>query len=438
MIFRFSLYGFLKNQRYFEPFLVLVFLEKGLSYFHIGLLIAVRELCIHLLEVPSGALADTWGRRRSMIASFWAYIASFVGFGLAGGVPTLLAAMVLFAVGDAFRTGTHKAMIFTWLRQQDRLHERTRVYGYTRSWSQIGSAVSVVLGAAFVFASSSYTYVFYFAIAPYLLNIVNFLGYPKDLDGENAGAASLARVWRHTRDTLADAVRRGGLRRLMLESMGFEGVFDAVKGYLQPVLKAAALAAGARLALTAEWTAEQKSAVLIGAVYFALHLLSAAGSRLAHQLEARAGGTEPAARFLWLLAAALYAMISGAALGAAPAALIAAFVALHVVQNIWRPVIISRFDAHSDESQGATVLSLESQSQRVATILVAPLLGWVIDLAGADGGVSAFWPIGLVGGGVALVFLLTGRGGTASRAAGPGRSDVPAEGRPRAVDRPAN
>ena len=30
MLFRFSLYGFLKNQRYFEPFLVLVFLEKGL------------------------------------------------------------------------------------------------------------------------------------------------------------------------------------------------------------------------------------------------------------------------------------------------------------------------------------------------------------------------------------------------------------------------
>ena len=40
MIFRFSLYGLLKNQRYFEPFLILVFLEKGLTFFQIGLLVA--------------------------------------------------------------------------------------------------------------------------------------------------------------------------------------------------------------------------------------------------------------------------------------------------------------------------------------------------------------------------------------------------------------
>ena len=34
MLFRFSLYGFLKNQRYFEPFLVLVLLDKGVLRAH--------------------------------------------------------------------------------------------------------------------------------------------------------------------------------------------------------------------------------------------------------------------------------------------------------------------------------------------------------------------------------------------------------------------
>ena len=32
MIFRFSLYGFLKNQQYFEPFIMLVFLQMGLTF----------------------------------------------------------------------------------------------------------------------------------------------------------------------------------------------------------------------------------------------------------------------------------------------------------------------------------------------------------------------------------------------------------------------
>ena len=148
MLFRFSFYGFLKNQRYFEPFLILVFLEKGLSFFQIGLLIAFREVAVNLLEIPSGAVADVCGRRRAMILSFTAYIASFLVFGMAQHLPLLFVAMLFFAVGEAFRTGTHKAMIFTWLRLQDRADERTKVYGYTRSWSKYGSALSVVLASA--------------------------------------------------------------------------------------------------------------------------------------------------------------------------------------------------------------------------------------------------------------------------------------------------
>ena len=44
MLFRFSLYGFLKNQRYYDAFLILAFREKGLTFFQIGLLIGFREV----------------------------------------------------------------------------------------------------------------------------------------------------------------------------------------------------------------------------------------------------------------------------------------------------------------------------------------------------------------------------------------------------------
>ena len=62
MLLRFCLYGFLKNQRYYESFLVLAFLEKGLSFFVIGLLVAFREVAVNIMEIPSGAIADVWGR----------------------------------------------------------------------------------------------------------------------------------------------------------------------------------------------------------------------------------------------------------------------------------------------------------------------------------------------------------------------------------------
>ena len=78
--YKFCIYGFLKNLRFFEPFLILFFLEKGLSFFQIGTLYAIREITINILEIPTGIVADSLGRRRTMIFSFIAYIISFIIF----------------------------------------------------------------------------------------------------------------------------------------------------------------------------------------------------------------------------------------------------------------------------------------------------------------------------------------------------------------------
>ena len=102
MIKRFSLYGFLKNQRYFEPFIILYFLQQGLSFTQIGFLIAFRELAINIMEVPSGAIADLFGRRRSMILSFLSYIIAFSIFGLCKDYWHFYIAMFFFAIGEAF------------------------------------------------------------------------------------------------------------------------------------------------------------------------------------------------------------------------------------------------------------------------------------------------------------------------------------------------
>ena len=407
MLFRFSLYGFLKNQRYFEPFLILVFLEKGLSFFLIGLLIAFREVTVNVFEIPSGAIADVWGRRKSMILSFAAYIASFLVFGLARNIALLFVAMFLFAIGEAFRTGTHKAMIFTWLRLQGRADERTKVYGYTRSWSKYGSALSVVLAALFVYISDSYTYVFYFTIVPYALGIVNFLGYPGELDGTMEGGTPFSQVVRHLKQSFKEAFGRAGLRRLIAESMGFQGVYEATKDYLQPVLKGAAIVLAGRWVATSAMSDIQQSTCVIGPTCLVLYLLAAVASRQAHRVAAIAGDEERAARLLWGGNALIFAVLAATAFHRIDLALIVAFVLLDVLQNFWRPVQLGRFVIRGSEEQGATLLSIESQGRRGATVIAAPLLGLAVDTVTARGIGGPFWPVGILGTAVALVFFLT-------------------------------
>ena len=241
MIKRFSLYGFLKNQRYFEPFIILFFLQQGLSFTQIGFLIAFRELFINVMEVPSGAIADLFGRRRSMILSFVSYIISFAIFGFSQDYWHFFVAMSFFAIGEAFRTGTHKAMIFTWLRIEGRIDEKTKVYGYTRSWSKIGSAVSTVLAVAFVLLTNNYACVFFFAIIPYIAGLINFMTYPPELEGQPGTKVSIRDVVVHLWENIRAALVIRRLRRLIEESMFFEGVYKAVVDYLQPIIKIMAL-----------------------------------------------------------------------------------------------------------------------------------------------------------------------------------------------------
>lgn len=418
MLSRFCLYGFLKNQRYFEPFLMLVFLEQGLSFFVIGLLLACRDFTVNLLEIPSGALADSFGRRGAMVTSFVAYICSFLLLATAGTTAAFFGGMFLYGVGDTFRTGTHKAMIFEWLRIQGRSDERTSIYGLTRSWSQIGSALSGIIAAAFVLISGSYEYVFYFAIVPYIVNLVNLATYPKELNGEHAKAQSIVESFERLKKSLRGTFNNAQLRRLMIESMGWEGVFNAIKDYLQPVLQSVAIVvvafyiapeSGADKNSNSFLNEAQTTALMIGPVYAILFLLSALASRNAQRLVNRVGDESSAASKLWSLNLLMFLAIAVAGWWQFNALLVIGLIALYVLKNFWRPILISRIDVHSDPEEGATVLSIESQAQRLASMILAPLVGWLVDLVRTNQIGGEFWPIGVVGAVVALVMMLSSR-----------------------------
>ena len=77
---KFCAYGFLKNLDFFDPFLILFFRSKGLSFVEIGSLYAFREIIINIFEIPTGMLADTLGRRRTLASAFGFYILSFCLF----------------------------------------------------------------------------------------------------------------------------------------------------------------------------------------------------------------------------------------------------------------------------------------------------------------------------------------------------------------------
>ena len=84
--------------------------------------------------------------------------------------------------------------------------------------------------------------------------------------------------------------------------MSFEGGFKASKDYLQPILKNAVIALPFLLAMENI----KRTALLIGIVYFAMHMMSSIASRYAHQLVDWKNGEDGAAHLIWRIGWVLF------------------------------------------------------------------------------------------------------------------------------------
>ncbi len=91
------------------PAYVLLMLERGLSLPTIATIGIVYGICVAILELPTGGLADVLGRRPVLIAAALASLVSLILFGLATTTLLFVVAAVLRGVARALGTGPAEA-----------------------------------------------------------------------------------------------------------------------------------------------------------------------------------------------------------------------------------------------------------------------------------------------------------------------------------------
>ena len=382
-LFKFSAYGFLKNLRFFEPFLLLFFLEQGLSFFEIGILISIREIAAGILEIPTGIIADSYGRRSSMIFSFASYIVSFLIFYFFPQFTFYVIAMLFFAAGEAFRTGTHKAMILEYLTIKNIKHLKVEYYGFTRSWSQKGSAVSALIAGAIVIFAGSYKYIFIASVVPYVAELMLMISYTKELNGvlnKHSHPNIFKEVLLNLRKTFLNFVavfKQPTLRKAVINSALFDGFFRAVKDYIQPVLKTFVLSAPILMLYK-----EQRVTVIIALTYFILFLLTSLASRNAGKISKKFSSLSGAMNVTFVIGILLIGF-SGLFLHWNFTILtVIFFILLYVFQNLRRPINIGFISENIPSKIMASGLSAESQIKTFFAAVLAPLVGFMADKIG--------------------------------------------------------
>src|SRR3989338_7909663 len=96
---------------------VLFMLSNNLSMTQVMVLEALFIIVVLLLEIPSGAFADLFGRKLSLALSMVAASISFIIFGLGTSFWTFLLAQVIIAFGWALTSGADSALLYDSLKE---------------------------------------------------------------------------------------------------------------------------------------------------------------------------------------------------------------------------------------------------------------------------------------------------------------------------------
>ena len=78
----------------------------------VAIALAAGDLALTAFEVPTGWLADRYGHRVSLMAGSALQVAGMLACWMGRGIAGVLAASVLIALGDAFRSGADQALLY--------------------------------------------------------------------------------------------------------------------------------------------------------------------------------------------------------------------------------------------------------------------------------------------------------------------------------------
>ena len=395
-VIKFCLYGFFKDLTFFEPYLIIFLMAMQLNLFEIGLLMAIREAMMYLFEVPSGIIADHYGKKKELMMCFVFYMIAFVLFFLSDGFWTVAIGMVFYGLGEAFRSGTHKAMILSYLEQKGWFEHKGFVYGRTRSFSLLGSSLSAFMGILFILNLPAMKWIFLLSVVPYILDFLLIASYPESLDEPSGAEKSLKNFIHISKSQLSTVFKNANLNKIVLSSASYDGIFKTIKDYIQPIMNQLILAAGVGTLMT--FDADQSLKIYLGVTYGIFYIFSSRVSKNIYKMTVKYSAIKVfniAYDIFGISLICLAWVIANHWLFAS----IGIYFVLYLMMDARRPVFVDASSDFIEKKQRATVLSIESQMRAILMVVMAPLFGWI----------AVHFSISVLFLGIGVLLLLTNR-----------------------------
>ncbi len=362
---KFYLTNFLKHQTYFFPVIVLFYQANHLTYWEIFLLYSIKSFVFVVLEIPSGIIADLIGKNRANVFARFMIIPALITFIFADSFWMFFLANLLMHIGNVFKSGTHKAIIYNYLKDHKEIKKSyAQLIGETKVFSRIGEGVASIVGAA-VASQFGFRIVFVLSLIPAILNFFNALSYEE------------------IREPYVDA-------RNALDARKYISKFQKSFLFLKKNLGVVVLMVNSSLVFFS-WSI---SAIILqpflvkigiplsnfGIIYLTLLSVAAFASKYSDAIGAIAGKKKAINYLGWLMVPPFLILSQNVN----TFAFFAAFILINFVKSAYHPLAISEMIKDASEDIRATILSIAAMFGAVLFLITLPLTGYMIDVSNIE------------------------------------------------------
>ncbi len=332
----------------YMPVVKLFYAENQLNDFDLFLLHAIYSAVIFLVEIPSGYLADLFGRKKAIITGLSFGLVGFFIYSFSYGFVGFLLAELALGIGEAFVSGSDSAMLYDTLLQRKKQKQYTKYEGRITGMGNFAEALAGIAVTVMALASMRGYYYIQTALTAIALIAAWFLMEPK-VHG-HIGEIK----WKFIIEVVKDSLWKN--RKLSQVIM-----FSSIIGF-----SSLAMAWFAQIFLYEAHIPNR----YFGILWTVLNMMVAIGSFSSHRIDQHISNAKTLLFILLFISAGYFI----ASLTIAPYGIVFLLV-FYFVRGAAHPMLKERINALTESKIRATVLSVRSLLIRIMFALLGPLMG---------------------------------------------------------------
>ncbi len=334
------------------PIMLLFYKSNGLGSYELFVLKAIYSVAVVVMEIPSGWMADVWGRKKTLILGSILGSLGFLIYSFSYDFWAFVAAEIVLGIGLSFISGADSALLYDSLKADNKTDKYTREEGRITSAGNFAEAIAGIVSGFLVYFSLRTPFYFQFGVATLAIPAAFTLIEPKTNSNEHVH--SIKKLVKNIRDTL---IINTNLRIAILLSAITGTATLSFAWLVQPFFVA--------IGLPEE---------LFGIFWTALNLSVGISSVFAYKVELFLGKRRSVLGVIILLSLGYF--FTGISISYWGVGFLFVF---YLVRGIATPIFKNYINQYTDSEVRATMLSVRNFVIRMAFAGIGPLLGWITD-----------------------------------------------------------